>query len=355
AVVICHGGRIGFFQGDIRLLSDDMKALQPTIFPVVPRLLNRMYDKIFSQANTPLKRWLLNFAAKRKGLEVKRGVIRCNSVWDKIFFHKIQVRDEQCWSLTARLLSDRSSRQAGRESGTKRSRHRRRSDNRRAVSRSTSWSEIRRAGQTNRQRSSERRTVSTTASGQRSDERSDNENGQTTDNGRQTDAARSDERSETRNGADNSQRSEYQRAVRDQTSGQSIDDTVRQSERSEIRQAVRQQRAVRQQTNGQTTTKQSEQQHVFRDQRRSKIRQASQRFRRTVSDNSDAVRDQTSGRDHKRSRRSDDTADTDETSRGTTENSGLGELLCQKEDGYRLGKANLRRGDDHRLEIKNRY
>uniref|UniRef100_A0A8C1W9G8 Arachidonate--CoA ligase n=1 Tax=Cyprinus carpio TaxID=7962 RepID=A0A8C1W9G8_CYPCA len=92
AVVICHGGRIGFFQGDIRLLPDDMKALRPTIFPVVPRLLNRMYDKvrIFSQANTSLKRWLLNFAAKRKGLEVCRGVIRSDSVWDKIFFHKIQ-------------------------------------------------------------------------------------------------------------------------------------------------------------------------------------------------------------------------------------------------------------------------
>lgn len=42
----CHGGRIGFFQGDIRLLSDDMKALRPTVFPVVPRLLNRMYDKV---------------------------------------------------------------------------------------------------------------------------------------------------------------------------------------------------------------------------------------------------------------------------------------------------------------------
>uniref|UniRef100_A0A8C1RID5 Long-chain-fatty-acid--CoA ligase n=1 Tax=Cyprinus carpio TaxID=7962 RepID=A0A8C1RID5_CYPCA len=93
AVVICHGGRIGFFQGDIRLLPDDMKALRPTIFPVVPRLLNRMYDKIFSQANTSLKRWLLNFAAKRKGLEVCRGVIRSDSVWDKIFFHKIQVRE----------------------------------------------------------------------------------------------------------------------------------------------------------------------------------------------------------------------------------------------------------------------
>nr|XP_021324602.1 long-chain-fatty-acid--CoA ligase 6 [Danio rerio] len=90
AVVICHGGRIGFFQGDIRLLPDDMKALRPTIFPVVPRLLNRMYDKIFSQANNSVKRWLLNFAAKRKGAEVSRGVTRSDSIWDKIFFHKIQ-------------------------------------------------------------------------------------------------------------------------------------------------------------------------------------------------------------------------------------------------------------------------
>ena len=46
SVVYCHGGRVGFFQGDIRLLSDDMKALCPTICPVVPRLLNRMYNKV---------------------------------------------------------------------------------------------------------------------------------------------------------------------------------------------------------------------------------------------------------------------------------------------------------------------
>lgn len=37
---------MGFFQGDIRLLPDDMKTLQPTVFPVVPRLLNRVYDKV---------------------------------------------------------------------------------------------------------------------------------------------------------------------------------------------------------------------------------------------------------------------------------------------------------------------
>ncbi|KAM6911645.1 long-chain-fatty-acid--CoA ligase 6 isoform 3-T3 [Lycodopsis pacificus] len=90
SVVYCHGGRIGFYQGDIRLLPDDMKTLRPTIFPVVPRLLNRMYDKIFSQANSPLKRWLLNFAAKRKGAEVSGGIIRSDSIWDKVFFSKIQ-------------------------------------------------------------------------------------------------------------------------------------------------------------------------------------------------------------------------------------------------------------------------
>uniref|UniRef100_A0A8B9CF44 Long-chain-fatty-acid--CoA ligase n=1 Tax=Anser brachyrhynchus TaxID=132585 RepID=A0A8B9CF44_9AVES len=90
SVVYCHGGRIGFFQGDIRLLSDDMKALRPTIFPVVPRLLNRMYDKIFSQADTSLKRWILEFAAKRKKAEVRNGIIRNDSLWDKLFFNKIQ-------------------------------------------------------------------------------------------------------------------------------------------------------------------------------------------------------------------------------------------------------------------------
>lgn len=45
-VILIHGARIGYFQGDIRLLMDDLKTLQPTVFPVVPRLLNRMFDKV---------------------------------------------------------------------------------------------------------------------------------------------------------------------------------------------------------------------------------------------------------------------------------------------------------------------
>uniref|UniRef100_A0A452UD49 Arachidonate--CoA ligase n=1 Tax=Ursus maritimus TaxID=29073 RepID=A0A452UD49_URSMA len=87
-VMLCHGAKIGFFQGDIRLLMDDLKALQPTVFPVVPRLGE--FQGIFGQANTTLKRWLLDFASKRKEAELRSGIIRNNSLWDRLIFHKIQ-------------------------------------------------------------------------------------------------------------------------------------------------------------------------------------------------------------------------------------------------------------------------
>uniref|UniRef100_A0A8B9QJV8 Arachidonate--CoA ligase n=1 Tax=Apteryx owenii TaxID=8824 RepID=A0A8B9QJV8_APTOW len=84
------GGKVGFFQGDIKLLTDDMKTLKPTLFPVVPRLLNRIYDKIQSGAKSPVKKFLLNFAATVKMAEVKQGIIRNDSIWDQLIFKKVQ-------------------------------------------------------------------------------------------------------------------------------------------------------------------------------------------------------------------------------------------------------------------------
>ncbi|XP_064287384.1 long-chain-fatty-acid--CoA ligase 5 [Passer domesticus] len=89
-VIFSCGAKIGFFQGDIRLLTDDMKTLKPTLFPVVPRLLNRIYDKIQSGANTPLKNFLLKFAVFMKMAEIKQGIIRNDSIWDKLVFKKVQ-------------------------------------------------------------------------------------------------------------------------------------------------------------------------------------------------------------------------------------------------------------------------
>ena len=41
-----HGCKIGLYGGDPKKLIDDMKILQPTLFVTVPRLLNRIYDKV---------------------------------------------------------------------------------------------------------------------------------------------------------------------------------------------------------------------------------------------------------------------------------------------------------------------
>uniref|UniRef100_A0A8C0HN18 Long-chain-fatty-acid--CoA ligase n=1 Tax=Buteo japonicus TaxID=224669 RepID=A0A8C0HN18_9AVES len=89
-VVYSCGAKVGFFQGDIKLLTDDMKTLKPTLFPVVPRLLNRIYDKIQSGAKSPVKRCLLNFAVIMKMAEIKQGIIRNDSIWDRLIFKKVQ-------------------------------------------------------------------------------------------------------------------------------------------------------------------------------------------------------------------------------------------------------------------------
>lgn len=48
--------------------------------------------QVFSQANTPMKRWMLDFAFRRKESELKNGVVRKDSLWDKLIFKKVQVK-----------------------------------------------------------------------------------------------------------------------------------------------------------------------------------------------------------------------------------------------------------------------
>jgi long-chain acyl-CoA synthetase len=44
--VMSIGAQIGFFGGQILKIIDDLQVLQPTVFPSVPRLLNKVYDRI---------------------------------------------------------------------------------------------------------------------------------------------------------------------------------------------------------------------------------------------------------------------------------------------------------------------
>jgi long-chain acyl-CoA synthetase len=95
---MCHwfflltGNRIGYFRGNVTGLPDDMKTLKPTVFPVVPRLLNRLYDTIqngIARAG-PVKKWLFNKAYQAKLADLHRGVVRNDTFWDKIVFSKLQ-------------------------------------------------------------------------------------------------------------------------------------------------------------------------------------------------------------------------------------------------------------------------
>ncbi|KAM7304986.1 long-chain-fatty-acid--CoA ligase 5 isoform X2 [Ixodes scapularis] len=84
------GGRVGFFSGDIKELGEDMKALRPTISPTVPRLLNRIHDKVISACSGSLmKRTLLNMALKSKAAELENCIVRQNSIWDSLVFKSV--------------------------------------------------------------------------------------------------------------------------------------------------------------------------------------------------------------------------------------------------------------------------
>ncbi|KAJ8319659.1 hypothetical protein KUTeg_002790, partial [Tegillarca granosa] len=86
-----HGAQVGFSRGDVKLLLEDLQELKPTFFPTVPRLLNRMYDKVVAGVKgSAIKSALLDWAVKAKTNELKQLIVRKNSIWDKILFGRIQ-------------------------------------------------------------------------------------------------------------------------------------------------------------------------------------------------------------------------------------------------------------------------
>ncbi|KAJ2993472.1 Long-chain-fatty-acid--CoA ligase 6 [Globomyces sp. JEL0801] len=88
------GCSIGFYRGDITLLMDDIVKFEPTLFPAVPRLLNKLYDGVRAKiaASSLVVRTLFDFAYARKLSLLKSGVVTRNTIWDSLVFSKIQAR-----------------------------------------------------------------------------------------------------------------------------------------------------------------------------------------------------------------------------------------------------------------------
>lgn len=90
SIVYMAGGAVGFSQCDVKTLADDIKTLRPTIIPTVPRLLNRVYDRIMAEASkSKFKKWLLNLAVERKTKDINNLILRRDTIFDKYVFRKL--------------------------------------------------------------------------------------------------------------------------------------------------------------------------------------------------------------------------------------------------------------------------
>lgn len=74
-------------------ILDDIKTLRPTIFPSVPRLYNRIYDKVISGAMAAggLKTALFKRALAAKTAGLKQGYLE-HPLWDALVFGKVAKR-----------------------------------------------------------------------------------------------------------------------------------------------------------------------------------------------------------------------------------------------------------------------
>eukprot|EP00179_Madagascaria_erythrocladioides_P022260 CAMPEP_0198336050 /NCGR_PEP_ID=MMETSP1450-20131203/20728_1 /TAXON_ID=753684 ORGANISM="Madagascaria erythrocladiodes, Strain CCMP3234" /NCGR_SAMPLE_ID=MMETSP1450 /ASSEMBLY_ACC=CAM_ASM_001115 /LENGTH=669 /DNA_ID=CAMNT_0044040755 /DNA_START=77 /DNA_END=2086 /DNA_ORIENTATION=- len=85
------GARVGYYQGDVRKLLDDLEALKPTMFVGVPRVYMRFQQKIeeASESLSGLKRKLFNWAYN-SALDAEQKLHGRNFLLDHLVINKIR-------------------------------------------------------------------------------------------------------------------------------------------------------------------------------------------------------------------------------------------------------------------------
>jgi len=89
------GGSIGFWQGDIKKVPEDIAELKPTLFVGVPRVFDRLAAGIQQRiaAAGGLKSWLFNFGFMNKLRNLKKGLPqnRASPLFDWLVFNKVKM------------------------------------------------------------------------------------------------------------------------------------------------------------------------------------------------------------------------------------------------------------------------
>lgn len=89
--MITNGASIAFFRGDPLLLIEDIVACRPTMIPMVPRVLNKIHDKIMAgmAAKGGVTEKMFNSALAAKTMGLQEGRLT-HGLWDRILFKKIK-------------------------------------------------------------------------------------------------------------------------------------------------------------------------------------------------------------------------------------------------------------------------
>lgn len=90
------GGCIGYWQGDIKTLVDDIGALKPHFFAGVPRVFERIHGGVMDKvkAGSCIKRFLFNYGFSRKLHALEAGVPheKASPFFDALVFSKVKER-----------------------------------------------------------------------------------------------------------------------------------------------------------------------------------------------------------------------------------------------------------------------
>jgi long-chain acyl-CoA synthetase len=86
------GGEVAFWQGSVDKLMDDFREFKPNILTMVPRLLNKLHDKVMSETQKKgwLARTMMQIAIRAKCNDIEKGCFSQNTVWDRLIFEKIR-------------------------------------------------------------------------------------------------------------------------------------------------------------------------------------------------------------------------------------------------------------------------
>jgi acyl-CoA synthetase (AMP-forming)/AMP-acid ligase II len=82
--IMIAGGSWYFGTGNIKTLLQEIKAVRPTIFGSVPRVMNRIYEKVQNQMkDSRAKNFVLSRATKAKRKKLDKGTVESFSIWNR--------------------------------------------------------------------------------------------------------------------------------------------------------------------------------------------------------------------------------------------------------------------------------